>query len=154
MDANTIHHGDALTLARGLESQCVNAIISSPPYYGLRDYGTGEWGGGSEDCDHVYDRSLNGISSTLAGGKTSQIKSSVYRDCPKCGATRDDSQIGHEETPEDYVKALVEVFRELRRVLRDEGTLWLVLGHECFREIRGARPHSHNIPPLVKGCDV
>ncbi len=49
-------------------------------------------------------------------------------DCRKCGARRVDSQIGLERTPEEYVAALVGVFREVRRVLRDDGTLWLNLG--------------------------
>jgi len=48
--------------------------------------------------------------------------------CRKCGATRIDSQIGIEPTPEAYVARMVEVFREVRRVLRDDGTLWLNLG--------------------------
>ena len=48
--------------------------------------------------------------------------------CNKCGAIRTDSQIGLEDTPEEYVENLVEVFREVRRVLRDDGTLWLNLG--------------------------
>jgi DNA modification methylase len=53
----------------------------------------------------------------------------VYRDvCGKCGARRQDEQIGLEKTPEEYVAKLVEVFREVRRVLRDDGTLWLNLG--------------------------
>ena len=45
--------------------------------------------------------------------------------CNKCGAIRTDSQIGLEDTPEEYVENLAEVFREVRRVLRDDGTLWL-----------------------------
>jgi DNA modification methylase len=48
--------------------------------------------------------------------------------CAKCGATRQDQQIGLEETPETYVQKLVEVFREVKRVLKDDGTLWLNLG--------------------------
>jgi DNA modification methylase len=48
--------------------------------------------------------------------------------CPKCGAIRIDSQIGLEATPEAYVAKLVAVFREVRRVLRDDGTVWLNLG--------------------------
>jgi DNA modification methylase len=51
-----------------------------------------------------------------------------YRDvCKKCGAVRVDEQIGLEETPEAYVEKLVSVFREVRRVLADDGTLWLNL---------------------------
>ena len=48
--------------------------------------------------------------------------------CGKCGAVRKDQQIGLEETPQDYIDKMVEVFRELRRVLRHDGTLWLNLG--------------------------
>jgi hypothetical protein len=52
-----------------------------------------------------------------------------YKDiCGKCGAQRIDSQIGMEETPEQFVANMVEVFREVWRVLRDDGTLWLNLG--------------------------
>jgi DNA modification methylase len=49
-------------------------------------------------------------------------------DCRKCGAKRADLQLGLEKTPEEYVAKMVEVFREVRRVLRDDGTLWLNLG--------------------------
>ena len=52
-----------------------------------------------------------------------------YKDiCGKCGATRIDSQIGLEQTPDEYVAQMVAVFREVRRVLKDDGTLWLNLG--------------------------
>ena len=52
-----------------------------------------------------------------------------YKDiCAKCGATRIDSQIGLEQTPDEYVEQMVAVFREVRRVLKDDGTLWLNLG--------------------------
>lgn len=71
--------GDCLATMRGLPPQSIQCCVTSPPYFGLRDYGV-------------------------------------------------DGQIGLEETPEDYVSRLVEVFREVRRVLRDDGTLWLNLG--------------------------
>lgn len=71
--------GDCLESLRGLPEQCVHTCVTSPPYFGLRDY----------DCE---------------------------------------GQIGLEATPEAFVARLVEVFREVRRVLRDDGTLWLNLG--------------------------
>jgi DNA modification methylase len=74
-----ILHGDALTVLKTLESKSVNMCVTSPPYYGLRDYGV-------------------------------------------------DGQIGLEDTPEQYIARLVDVFREVRRVLRDDGTLWLNIG--------------------------
>lgn len=71
--------GDSLMALAGLDDRSVQTCITSPPYYGLRDYG-------------------------MAG------------------------QIGLEASPDAYVERLVEVFREVRRVLRDDGTLWINLG--------------------------
>jgi DNA modification methylase len=75
----TIYCGDCREILPGLEEGSVDTCITSPPYFGLRDYGN-------------------------------------------------DGQIGLEDTPEDYVAKLVEAFRGVRRVLRDDGTLWLNLG--------------------------
>jgi DNA modification methylase len=74
-----IFNQDCIQGMRSLPDGCVNTCITSPPYYGLRDYGH-------------------------------------------------DGQIGLEESPEAYVQKMVEVFREVKRVLRDDGTLWLNLG--------------------------
>jgi DNA modification methylase len=75
----TIYIGDNRDTLREIPDGSVQCVVTSPPYYGLRDYGN-------------------------------------------------DAQIGLEDTPEAFVQALVEVFREVRRVLRDDGTLWLNLG--------------------------
>jgi len=71
--------GDCIEGMKTLADQSVNCCVTSPPYFGLRDYGQ-------------------------------------------------DGQIGLEGTPEDYIGRLVQVFREVRRVLRDDGTLWLNIG--------------------------
>ena len=76
MKTDVIINRDALYALRELPSESVNCCVTSPPYYGLRDYGL-------------------------------------------------DAQIGREDTPEQYIDRLTEVFRELRRVLRSDGTLWL-----------------------------
>lgn len=78
-DLVTLHHGDALDIARTLPSESVNCIVTSPPYFGLRDYGH-------------------------------------------------DEQMGSEETVHGYVAGMVALFRELRRVLAADGTLWLNIG--------------------------
>ncbi len=75
----TILQGDCLSILATLPDQSVQCCVTSPPYYGLRDYGV-------------------------------------------------EGQIGLEETPDAYVAKLVAVFREVRRVLRDDGVLWLNLG--------------------------
>ena len=119
--------GDCLGVMRTLPSESVQMCCSSPPYFGLRDYQTASWEGGSEDCDHEPDKTSP--SSTLGGGKDTQGAAKFFRrTCPKCGAVRVDNQIGLEETPEAYIAKLVEVFREVNRLLRDDGTLWLNLG--------------------------
>lgn len=56
----------------------------------------------------------------------------AHTQCGKCGAIRNDSQIGLEQTPEEYIAAMVLVFDEVRRVLRDDGTLWLNLGDSYY----------------------
>lgn len=99
--------GDCIEQMRTLADQSVNCVVTSPPYFGLRDYGV-------------------------------------------------DGQIGLEESPEAYVERLVEVFREVRRVLRDDGTLWLNLGDSYAGSGKGGNPdhgkQSTNSGSLGVGC--
>ena len=74
-----LYLGDCRESMRAMPARSIHTCVTSPPYFGLRDYGH-------------------------------------------------DGQIGLEQTPDEYVAKLVEVFREVRRVLRDDGTLWLNLG--------------------------
>ena len=78
-----ILNGDCIEMMKTLPEQSVNCCVTSPPYFGLRDYGH-------------------------------------------------EGQIGLEETPEAFVQKMVEVFREVKRVLRDDGTLWLNLGDSYY----------------------
>lgn len=80
-----ILQGDALNVLKTIESSSIQTCITSPPYFGLRDYG------------HK-------------------------------------NQIGLEETPDAYVLKLVELFREVKRILKDDGTLWLNLGDSYGKE--------------------
>ena len=84
--------GDAIEILRTLPAASVHCVVTSPPYYGLRDYG----GGGQ--------------------------------------------QIGLEASVEEYAARLVEVFREVRRVLRPDGTAWLNLGDSFARAPGKGRP--------------
>lgn len=124
--------GDALETLRTLPDASVNCCVTSPPYWGLRDYGTARWEGGDPTCNHkkVVDAVSAVASSTLGGGKktTGHLQEGFKDVCLRCGARRIDAQLGLERTPEEYVGKMVEVFREVRRVLRDDGTLWLNLG--------------------------
>lgn len=93
----TIHGGDARAVLALLPAGSVQCCVTSPPYYGLRDYGV-------------------------------------------------DGQIGLEPTPDEYVAEMVAVFREVRRVLRDDGTLWLNIGDGYTSGNRGRRAPDKKNP--------
>lgn len=78
----TLYAGDCRSVLPTLPAESVHCVVTSPPYWGLRDYGV-------------------------------------------------DGQLGLENTPEEYVETMIDVFREIRRVLRFDGTLWLNLG-DCY----------------------
>ena len=48
-----LYHGDALETVREMPDESVDCVVTSPPYWGLRDYGTGEWDGGDPDCEYL-----------------------------------------------------------------------------------------------------
>lgn len=136
-----IIQGDCLDVLKSLPDGLVNTCITSPPYFGLRDYGTATWEGGNPDCKHR--RESKKSDKTITGHKNFDdmpgVGDAIYKSiCPLCGAVRIDQQIGLEETPDEYVQRLVEVFREVRRVLRDDGTLWLNLGDSYNGSGKGA----------------
>lgn len=124
--------GDALSVLKGMPDKSVQCCITSPPYYGLRDYGTSTWVGGDPNCPHYRTSkySKNDITGHKAMAEVGQaVGDAVYKSvCPLCGAVREDMQIGLEESPEQYIQRLVDVFREVKRVLKDDGTLWVNIG--------------------------
>tara|TARA_R100000654_G_scaffold74199_1_gene108091 strand:- start:1316 stop:2404 length:1089 start_codon:yes stop_codon:yes gene_type:complete len=128
---NIILQGDVINRLKDIEDNTIQCVVTSPPYWGLRDYGTATWIGGDKDCNHFRD---NHVSNSCTTGHNNSQKSggvadSIYKKiCKKCGAKRKDEQLGLEETPEEYVENMVKVFREVRRALKDDGTLWLNLG--------------------------
>ena len=123
----TLYHGDVLQVLRELPDESVNCCITSPPYYSLRDYGTARWSGGLPDCDHTSNHGKQGATGQRAD-RTFTARA-VYKDeCRRCGAKRIDQQIGLEETPDLYIDKLISVFREIRRVLTQDATLWCNIG--------------------------
>lgn len=88
VETNKIYQGDVLDVLRSWPDESVHCVVTSPPYWGLRDYG-------------------------VAG------------------------QLGLESTPEEFVVKMVEVFREVRRVLRKDGTLWLNIGDSYSSQTKG-----------------
>lgn len=142
---------DVLDGLRQIESGMCDTCITSPPYYGLRDYGTATWEGGDPECDHVIAEIRTGLSlaestASVRGGanKLKEIpKLQAKAICPKCGAARADKQIGIEETPVQYINRLVEAFREVRRVLKPDGTLWLNIGDSYAGSGKGGQPDMY-----------
>ena len=125
---------DALRIP--LRAGAVQCVVTSPPYWGLRDYGLepSVWGGDA-GCDHDWHRRTRpGMSGGTESAKV-RIKGkenfqafgpSEYAFCSLCGAWL--GALGLEPTPELYVQHMVEIFRDVKRVLRDDGTIWLNLG--------------------------
>jgi DNA modification methylase len=123
----TVYAGDCRAVLATLPAESVHCVVTSPPYWGLRDYGTATWDGGDADHAHVgmVTRSGEPGSPKQASKRGS---TNVYSGDCACGATRIDNQLGLEPTPDAYVENMVAVFREVKRVLRNDGTLWLNLG--------------------------
>ena len=146
-----IEFGDCRETMRRWAEQGVKAqtCVTSPPYYGLRDYGTAKWDGGDAMCDHAVRVDPKIESSTLSGGKATigHQREGFKKVCLRCGALRIDDQLGLEETPEQYIKAMVEVFRCVWDVLEDDGTLWLNIGDSYYnyRPGQGQRQGKQSI---------
>ena len=145
---------DALAALQDMPERSVHTCVTSPPYWGLRDYGLEPvvWGQASkwlaEICEHEWGeeievrREMTVESSTLGfpadGGQRRRSASGLEQDaaartfqassafCRRCNAWR--GSLGLEPDPGLYVEHIVQVMRELRRVLRDDGVLWLNLG--------------------------
>lgn len=134
-----IHQADCLAGLRALPEGSVQCIVTSPPYWGLRDYGLPPsiWDG-DKDCDHEWRDAgqrcrggEHGQSGQRANRSSvaSQIKAqnaSFGEFCKYCGAWK--GQLGLEPLPSLYIKHLVTIFREARRGLRKDGTVWLIMG--------------------------
>ena len=87
------------------------------------------WIGGDPACKHTMPRNVNRHRPGFDKQSTNTASApDTWSTCGKCGACREDLQIGLEHTPDVYIQKIVEVFREVRRVLTDAGTLWLNLG--------------------------
>lgn len=136
-EPDTIVHGHVLEVLRQLPDESIHCCITSPPYWGLRAYGTQlqVWGGDSE-CRHVWGLEQANICQTAGLTDKQMTNRGSYHGggtnsfCSLCGAWR--GELGLEPSPEQFVQHLVEIFREVRRVLRQDGTLWLNLGQSYW----------------------
>jgi len=129
---NKIEFGDCREIMRKWASQGVKAqtCITSPPYYGLRDYGTAKWEGGDSHCEHSISMPTKWNDPKRGTVLRPEVghRGGSSSNCHLCGAKRIDEQLGLEDTPDDYIKNMVEVFRCVWDVLEDDGTLWVNIG--------------------------
>ena len=129
---NKIEFGDCREIMRKWASQGVKAqtCITSPPYYGLRDYGTAKWEGGDSHCEHSISMPTKWNDPKRGTVLRPEVghRGGSSSNCHLCGAKRIDEQLGLEDTPDDYIKSMVEVFRCVWDVLEDDGTLWVNIG--------------------------
>lgn len=165
-DRVTLWQGDVLATLATLPEKHVQLIISSPPYIGLRDYKIPKtlWTGGSE-CDgkeHAWTsprkRKIRGEGgtkgSTLQGrhrvdGQDRVTETEPGDHCWRCGAWT--GCHGLEPTPELWIRHEVEIFRAMRRVLRDDGTIWWNVG-DSYAGSGGAHSNSHANPGISKSA--
>jgi len=129
-DSGKILQGDVLDELRTLPDESVHCVVTSPPYYGLRDYGTGTWEGGDPSCKHES-------APVAATGNKGNVTTVPVRGQCACGAVRIDRQIGLEPTLGEYLSHMVDVFREVRRVLRSDGTCWVNMGDSYVTKPNG-----------------
>lgn len=137
MDRLTVIHGDCVEEMRKLPAESVHLWVTSPPYWGLRDYKipTSVWGG-DENCAHEWVQHVKpaangiihdaGMSADTLSDRSATRKPQKSDFCSRCNAWR--GVFGLEPTPELYLEHAVLIFREAKRVLRKDGTLWVNLG--------------------------
>lgn len=134
-EAELLYGQDVRRTLRKIPAESVHMVCTSPPYWGLRDYGTepSVWGGDAA-CPHEWGEVIPGNNRGGSGTPTDKNNrgEGYGRDasrgsfCVRCGAWS--GNLGLEPTPELYVEHMVKVFREIHRVLHPDGTAWLNLG--------------------------
>lgn len=102
-DKSQIVTGDALSVLRRISDNYIDCCVTSPPYYGLRDYGV-------------------------------------------------EGQLGLEESPQEYIEKMVKIFREVRRTLRPDGTLWLNIGDSYAGSYKGRMSDGNHSRGNSKSC--
>ena len=121
MQTDVIFNTDALSALRGLDDDCVDCIVTSPPYWQLRDYGLAPiLFGGNGTCRHEFDG---------------------FGVCRLCGGWL--GQLGQEPSRELFIEHLVSIFDECRRVLKKSGTLWVNLGDSYSKLNKYNRPNDY-----------
>ncbi len=146
---NKILHGNSLDVLKRMPDECVHMAVTSPPYFGLRSYDAPPtvWNG-EVNCEHEWGAEIpakyasnwdsikwnDGRPANASRGWKEKVKNSKQTNCGsfcvKCGAWK--GCLGQEPNMEMYIKHLNQIFAEMKRVLRNDGTFWLNLGDSYF----------------------
>lgn len=156
-DLLTILEGNAISRMRELPAESVHLIITSPPYWGLRDYKIpGSVWGGDENCQHIWGEvqrtawanKLKGPNAQgLHGGNRCLTTKKHGQWCHLCNAWF--GVFGLEPSPDLYVQNAVAIFREARRILRRDGTMWVNLGDSFSPTGGDRRTHGNGFNSIV-----
>ena len=151
-DGIEIYHGHVLDVLKQMPKKYVQMCVTSPPYYGLRNYGTDsvvwddpgdcpthEWG---EPCQPTHKGQVKDSKAVTFENATGQ-NTPTGKFCIHCGAWF--GSYGLEPTVELYVKHTVDIFREVRRVLRDDGVIWVNIGSSYTS---GGRTHRKDFDSI------
>ncbi|MFI7209394.1 DNA methyltransferase [Micromonospora aurantiaca (nom. illeg.)] len=111
-----------------MPDESVDCVVTSPPFWGLRDYGTGQWTGSDPTCAHPVRRRVDGTR------------------CQRCPAVWSDPQYGLEPTLTHYVDRMIGLFEQVRRILTPSGTCWVNLG-DCYSSASGGAPKGSRPQP-------
>lgn len=150
-----VKQGHVLDVLAGMPAKSVHVCVTSPPYWGLRSYQTPPqvWGG-VDGCEHEWGPAIVDHKRGQDAGASARAGNTVARVCPpttqqgafcqKCGAWR--GELGSEPTLDLFVSNLVTVFEAVKRVLRDDGTLWCNLGDSYANDTKwgGATGGKHS----------
>lgn len=134
MEYNRIIQGHAIEVLRTFPDECVDCVVTSPPYWNMRNYATDPivWGG-REDCDHEWSEEIK------TGQTTPQTKYKAAKEaftqtsgcfCLKCGAFL--GELGGEPTIKLFVAHLCDVFDEVKRVLTPAGACFVNMGDTYY----------------------
>lgn len=151
MKNNKILVGNAIDIAKTLDKESVSMVMTSPPYWGLRDYKTDQviWDTHGE-CDHEWEtQTVKGIS----GGKESskvkikgeenfqEVADSYFYQCKKCHASK--CELGREPTPQLYIKHLCDIFDAIKPAIAEWGSLYVNLGDTYYGGGQGGGSGLH-----------
>lgn len=137
MSTQRVIIGNSLHILQAMEPESIDVCVTSPPYWGLRDYGSEPAiYGGDDACSHEWTEhrqaARGGIGKHANVGANKDGKANnrghptITEYCTRCGAWR--GQLGLEPTPQEYIEHLVAIFEQVKRVLKPTGACWVNIG--------------------------